>query len=76
MVLSKHGVGYFERKGKVPSGSSFELFFKSKDMNDVLKSLTMVDIDVRSVSFSLFPVSALYVHRVLLCPPSLTSPPR
>jgi hypothetical protein len=28
----------------VAGGQPFELFFKSGDMNDVLKSLTMVDL--------------------------------
>jgi hypothetical protein len=43
-VLSKTGIGYFEREDAVDPGRPFELFFKSGDMNDVLKSLTMVDV--------------------------------
>jgi len=43
VVLSKNGVGYFERRGKVEGQTSVELFFKTADMNDVLKSLTMID---------------------------------
>jgi hypothetical protein len=44
VVLSKTGIGYFEREDEVAGGQPFELFFKSGDMNDVLKSLTMVDL--------------------------------
>ena len=32
------------REDEVAGGRPFELFFKSGDMNDVLKSLTMVDL--------------------------------
>lgn len=32
------------REDAVDPGRPFELFFKSGDMNDVLKSLTMVDV--------------------------------
>jgi len=50
VVLYKHGVGYFERRGKV-SGSEMLLFdFKARDMNDVLKSMTVLDLSGGSVS--------------------------
>ncbi|ELR12919.1 uncharacterized protein ACA1_095690 [Acanthamoeba castellanii str. Neff] len=48
VVLSKTGIGYFEREDEVAGGQPFELFFKSGDMNDVLKSLTMVDLSNKS----------------------------
>ncbi len=35
------------REDEVAGGRPFELFFKSGDMNDVLKSLTMVDLSGR-----------------------------
>lgn len=41
IVLYKHGVGYFERAGDIPSGESAVLQFKASEMNDVLKSLTI-----------------------------------
>jgi hypothetical protein len=41
VVLYKHGVGYFERSGPVRAGESARLEFKSDEMNDVLKSLTI-----------------------------------
>src|SRR5215475_5773552 len=46
VVLYKHGVGYFERSGRLPAGESARLDFKAEEMNDVLKSLT---IDERGV---------------------------
>jgi hypothetical protein len=43
IVLYKHGVGYFERTGKLAAGDEARLDFKTSDMNDVLKSLTVTD---------------------------------
>ncbi len=43
IVLYKHGVGYFERAGTVAAGEEARLDFKTSDMNDVLKSLTVTD---------------------------------
>ncbi|MFN8529353.1 MAG: hypothetical protein U0670_12135 [Anaerolineae bacterium] len=42
MVLYKHGVGSFVRAGAV-SGTAAALTFKSEEINDVLKSLTVFD---------------------------------
>jgi hypothetical protein len=41
VVLYKHGVGYFERSGRLGPGESARLDFKASEMNDVLKSLTV-----------------------------------
>ncbi|HZO55037.1 MAG TPA: DUF4139 domain-containing protein [Bryobacteraceae bacterium] len=41
VVLFKHGVGFFERQGELGPGESARLDFKSDEMNDVLKSLTV-----------------------------------
>ena len=43
VILYKHGVGHFERAGDVRAGETARLDFKASDMNDVLKSLTIVD---------------------------------
>jgi hypothetical protein len=43
VILYKHGVGYFERAGDLRAGDTARLDFKASDMNDVLKSLTIVD---------------------------------
>lgn len=42
MTLYKHGVGYFERKARV-EGEQVEFAFRSSEMNDILKSLTVID---------------------------------
>src|SRR5690348_4237466 len=41
VVLFKHGVGYFARSGHLGAGESARLDFKTEEMNDVLKSLTI-----------------------------------
>jgi hypothetical protein len=43
IVLYKNGVGYFERAGELKPGEAARLEFKAPEMNDVLKSLTIVD---------------------------------
>lgn len=43
LTLYKHGVGYFQRQGEV-SGEQVELTFRVEEMNDVLKSLTAIDL--------------------------------
>lgn len=55
VVLYKHGVGYFERRGailfwrllksvgQVDGHQAVDLYFKEGEMNDVLKSLSLVD---------------------------------
>ena len=41
VVLYKHGIGFFERSGRLSPGESARLEFNASDMNDVLKSLTI-----------------------------------
>jgi hypothetical protein len=43
IALYKNGMAYFQRSGTVPAGKAAELNFKSPDMNDILKSLTVID---------------------------------
>lgn len=43
VILYKHGIGYFERAGTLKAGDEGRLDFKASEMNDVLKSLTVVD---------------------------------
>ncbi|HEX8821144.1 MAG TPA: hypothetical protein VF794_14540 [Archangium sp.] len=50
VVLYKHGVGYFERRGKVSGSETLHFDFKARDMNDVLKSMTVLDLSGGSVS--------------------------
>jgi hypothetical protein len=54
-VLFSTGVGYFQRTGQVEGNAAVELRFKTKDVNDLLKSLTLQDFDggsVTSVNYS------------------------
>ncbi|MBM4068238.1 MAG: hypothetical protein FJ271_04755 [Planctomycetes bacterium] len=54
VVLYKHGIGYFEREGSVAGDSVLSLTFKQAEVSDVLKSLTVLDLDgghVASVSY-------------------------
>jgi hypothetical protein len=41
VVLYKHGVGFFERAGRLAAGESARLDFDASEMNDVLKSLVI-----------------------------------
>lgn len=50
VVLFKHGVGYFERHGTITGEAAVELSFRASEMNDVLKSLTVLDLDGGAVS--------------------------
>lgn len=43
VTLYKHGVAYIQRFGDLKAGEIARLDFKSDDMNDVLKSLTITD---------------------------------
>ena len=54
VVLYKHGVGYFEREGAVDGDAAVALTFKQAEVSDVLKSLTVLDLNgghIASVSY-------------------------
>src|SRR5262245_22242429 len=54
VVLYKHGVGYFEREGQVEGDDSVSLTFKQAEVSDVLKSMTILDLQgghIASVSY-------------------------
>ena len=54
VVLYKHGVGYFERRGEVDGDAALDLHFRASEMNDVLKSLTTLDLTsghIASISY-------------------------
>ncbi|MBI1763687.1 MAG: carboxypeptidase regulatory-like domain-containing protein [Acidobacteria bacterium] len=44
VTLYKHGVGYFERQGKVNGDGQVTFLFDAAQMNDVLKSLVALDL--------------------------------
>ena len=43
VVLFKHGLGYFERRGKVKDDDEFKISYDENEINDVLKSLSVID---------------------------------
>src|SRR5215469_14436923 len=45
VVLYKNGVGYFEHEGQVRGNQEFGIEFTTAQLNDVLKSLTLVDLN-------------------------------
>ncbi|MBX9681083.1 MAG: hypothetical protein K2X38_20185 [Gemmataceae bacterium] len=54
VVLFKHGVGWFERESDVHDDAALALTFKQSEVSDVLKSLTVLDLNgghVASVSY-------------------------
>src|SRR6476646_5482032 len=45
VVLYKNGVGYFEHTGRVRDNQDVAISFTSGQLNDVLKSLTVLDLN-------------------------------
>jgi hypothetical protein len=72
VVLYKHGVGYFERETRVDGDATLSLTFKQSEVSDVLKSLTVLDLDgghVASVSYdSTKPLAQLLAEVALSIP--------
>jgi hypothetical protein len=82
VVLYKHGVAYLERRGEVEGapaasggGAAVHLDFKARDMNDVLKSLTVLDLSpdgggaVSAVSYdSVKPLAKLLEEATIRLP--------
>src|SRR5262245_19888463 len=72
IVLYKHGVGYFEREAAVEGDATLGLTFKQAEVSDVLKSLTVLDLDgghVASVSYdSTKPLAQLLAEVALSIP--------
>src|SRR5215475_2496975 len=72
VVLYKHGVGYFEREGRVEGDNTLALTFKQAEVSDVLKSLTVLDLDgghIASVSYdSTKPLEQLLAEVALSIP--------
>jgi hypothetical protein len=69
VVLYKHGVGYFEREGTVDCDAQVELAFKTSEVSDVLKSLTVLDLDgghVSSISYDATTPAAKLLEDIAL----------
>ena len=50
VVLYKNGVGYFEHTGRVTGNQELKIDFTSSQLNDVLKSLTVLDLNGGRIS--------------------------
>ena len=55
VVLFSSGVGYFEHFGQINGNSATVLRFKSEQINDILKSLVLEDLDKGQVSAVTYP---------------------
>jgi len=55
VVLFSSGVGYFEHFGSVNGNASTELRFKTRQINDILKSLVLEDLDGGRVTTITYP---------------------
>jgi hypothetical protein len=55
VVLFSSGVGYFEHVGVIAGNSSTELRFKTNQINDILKSLVLQDLDGGKAGTVVYP---------------------
>ncbi len=55
VVLYSSGVGYFEHEGRIQGAATTELRFRAAQMNDVLKSLLLQDLDGGRISSVVYP---------------------
>lgn len=55
VILFSSGVGYFEHAGTVKGNSSVELRFKTEQINDILKSLVLEDLDGGKAGVVVYP---------------------
>lgn len=55
VVLYSSGVGYFQHAGTVHGDASTELRFKTDQINDILKSLVLQDLDHGTISTITYP---------------------
>jgi chaperonin cofactor prefoldin len=68
VVLYKHGVGFFERSGKLSAGQSARLDFAESEMNDVLKSLTLEEPGGGKISGLRYDSQDTLTHRLSIFP--------
>ncbi len=62
VVLFSSGVGYFEHAGTVNGDAATELRFKTEQINDILKSLLLQDLDGGTVGTVNYPGLAPLAH--------------
>jgi hypothetical protein len=55
VVLFSSGVGYFEHQGEVEGQATAELRFRTEQINDLLKSLVLLDLDGGQIGSVVYP---------------------
>ncbi len=65
VIMFKHGVSYFILDGKMKGSGTFELEFKIKEMNDILKSLFVLDTSEKGYISSISYDAALETSQLL-----------
>ena len=65
VIIFKHGVSYFILEGKQTGNGTFELEFKIDEMNDVLKSLFVLDTSAKGYISSISYDAALDTSQLL-----------
>ncbi len=75
VVLYKNGMGFFEHSGKIRSGEQVELALSSSQLNDLLKSLTVLDLDGGQVAEVTYDSSPPISRRLAESPIQLDSQP-
>ena len=65
VIIFKHGVSYFILKGTLKGNGIFELEFKIDEMNDVLKSLFVMDTSEKGYISSISYDAALDTYQLL-----------
>ena len=75
VVLYKNGMGYFEHLGEVREVQAVEIVLPSTQLNDVLKSLTVIDLGRGQVAGVTYDSTAPLDRRLAELPINLGSPP-
>lgn len=65
VIIFKHGVSYFILKGKQKGRGTFQLEFKIDEMNDILKSLFVLDISEKGYISSISYDAAIETSQLL-----------
>ena len=73
VVLYKNGMGYFEHVGKVRGTQDMEIVLPSAQLNDVLKSLTVIDLGKGQVTGVTYDSTAPLDRRLAELPIDLRS---
>jgi hypothetical protein len=63
VVLYKSGVGYFEHRGKVRGNQNLTIRFAASQLDDVLKSLTVVDLGTGKITAVRYDSVGLPIER-------------